>query len=200
MTLTRLLAAALVVCSIAAFAQDPQSQSSRTSTPPCRESWTGCPAPGNLLGSKLFFFLPRPTAATPEEPWRILPDRPADFVSGKILARQFSLETPGEDRTRYFMGRGYVFPNLHSCSQLPNADATCHMVRTFMWANVQPGSMDFPSNVSDAYPTCFAIRSYVVARDSKDSDSTHPVSYSTCQPAARYQLRTTEIRSGSADR
>ena len=25
-----------------------------------------------------------------------------------------------------------------------------------------------------------AIRSYVVARDSKDSDSTHPVGYSTC--------------------
>ncbi|MGP0019249.1 MAG: hypothetical protein ACLPHP_11815 [Candidatus Sulfotelmatobacter sp.] len=45
---------------------------------------------------------------------------------------------------------------------------------------------------------CYAIRSYVVARDSKYSDSTHPVSYSTCQPAARYQLKTTEIR--SADR
>ena len=42
--------------------------------------------------------------------------------------------------------------------------------------------------------TCLKIRSYVVARDSKDSDSTHPVSYSTCQPAARYQLKTTEIQ------
>ncbi len=38
--------------------------------------------------------------------------------------------------------------------------------------------------------TCLAIRSYVVARDSKDSDSTHLVLYSTCQPASRYQLRT----------
>ncbi len=52
--------------------------------------------------------------------------------------------------------------------------------------------------ISDA--TCLKIRSYVVARDSKNSDSTHPVSYSTCQPASRYRLRTTEIRSGSLDR
>ena len=40
--------------------------------------------------------------------------------------------------------------------------------------------------------TCFAIRSYVVARDDKNSDSTHPVAYSTCQPASRYRLRTTD--------
>jgi hypothetical protein len=41
--------------------------------------------------------------------------------------------------------------------------------------------------------TCYAIRSYVVARDDKDSDSTHLVHYSTCQPASRYRLRTTQI-------
>ena len=40
--------------------------------------------------------------------------------------------------------------------------------------NGHPASMDFPSNESNADPTCFTIRSYVVARDSKDSDSTHP--------------------------
>jgi len=38
---------------------------------------------------------------------------------------------------------------------------------------------------------CYTMRSYVVARDSKHSDSTHPVSYSTCQKASRYRLRTT---------
>ena len=43
-------------------------------------------------------------------------------------------------------------------------------------------------------PTCLKIRSYVVARDSKDSDSTHPVRYSTCQPSTRYRLKTTEMR------
>jgi len=49
-------------------------------------------------------------------------------------------------------------------------------------------------------PTCYSIRSYVVARDSKDSDSTHLAGYSTCQPATRYGLKTTEIRSATADR
>ena len=44
---------------------------------------------------------------------------------------------------------------------------------------------------------CYKIRSYVVARDNKDSDSVHPVSYSTCQPASRYRLRTTELTTPS---
>ncbi len=48
--------------------------------------------------------------------------------------------------------------------------------------------------------TCYAIRSYVVARDSKTSDATHSVGYSTCQPASRYRLRTTELRGGSVNR
>jgi len=41
---------------------------------------------------------------------------------------------------------------------------------------------------------CLKIRSYVVARDSKDSDSVHLVKYSTCQPANRYRLKTTVIQ------
>ncbi|MGA7753825.1 MAG: hypothetical protein WCB05_13400 [Candidatus Sulfotelmatobacter sp.] len=48
--------------------------------------------------------------------------------------------------------------------------------------------------------TCFAIRSYVVARDSKNSDATHPVGYSTCRPASRYRVRTTELHSTSVNR
>lgn len=47
---------------------------------------------------------------------------------------------------------------------------------------------------------CFTMRSYVVARDSKDSDSVHPAGYSTCLPASRYRLRTTEIRTLTPDR
>jgi hypothetical protein len=42
--------------------------------------------------------------------------------------------------------------------------------------------------------TCYTMRSYVVARDSKNSDSTHITGYSTCQRASRYHLKTTEIR------
>jgi hypothetical protein len=47
-------------------------------------------------------------------------------------------------------------------------------------------------NLLDSY--CFKIRSYVMARDSKESDSTHLVHYSTCQPASKYRLKTAEIQ------
>ncbi len=49
------------------------------------------------------------------------------------------------------------------------------------------------AGASDSDGLCYTMRSYVVARDSKHSDSTHPVSYSTCQKASRYRLRTTEL-------
>jgi len=42
----------------------------------------------------------------------------------------------------------------------------------------------------DSY--CLKIRSYTVARDSKNSDSVHPTGYTTCVPASRFRLRTTE--------
>lgn len=51
------------------------------------------------------------------------------------------------------------------------------------------GRMAVPGLQDDSL--CYAIRSYVVARDNKDSDSVHPVGYTTCVPASRYQLRTT---------
>lgn len=41
----------------------------------------------------------------------------------------------------------------------------------------------------DADDTCYAIRSYVVARDEKDSDSTHLVRSSTCVPASQYSVK-----------
>ena len=41
----------------------------------------------------------------------------------------------------------------------------------------------------DSY--CLKIRSYVVARDSKNSDSVHPAGYTTCVPATRFRLKTT---------
>jgi hypothetical protein len=40
-----------------------------------------------------------------------------------------------------------------------------------------------PMKVPDTDHVCFTMRTYVVARDSKDSDSVHPVRYSTCTPA-----------------
>lgn len=62
--------------------------------------------------------------------------------------------------------------------------------------NLNPdGRMVVPGSQSDSL--CYAIRSYVVARDSKHSDSVHPVGYTTCVPARRYQLRTTVEQQGS---
>jgi hypothetical protein len=52
----------------------------------------------------------------------------------------------------------------------------------------------------DTDATCYTMRSYVVARDSKDSDSTHPTNYSTCRPASKYRVRTTQQDSTVRDR
>ena len=39
-------------------------------------------------------------------------------------------------------------------------------------------------------PICYTLRTYRVARESSDSDSTKPAGYSTCQRASRFQLKT----------
>lgn len=41
---------------------------------------------------------------------------------------------------------------------------------------------------------CYAIRSYVVARDSRTSESTHLVHTSTCQPASRYRFKSVQAQ------
>lgn len=46
--------------------------------------------------------------------------------------------------------------------------------------------------------TCLSIRSYVVKRDSKDSDAVHPAGYSTCVPVARFRLKTADLHSSLA--
>ncbi len=38
---------------------------------------------------------------------------------------------------------------------------------------------------------CYTMRSYIVARENRDSDSTELVGYSTCQPSSKYELRIT---------
>jgi hypothetical protein len=40
--------------------------------------------------------------------------------------------------------------------------------------------------------TCYAMRTYQVQRDDPDSDSVHPVAYTTCQPALRFQVKTSD--------
>ncbi len=38
--------------------------------------------------------------------------------------------------------------------------------------------------------TCYTLRTYRVARENPESDSTRPAGYSTCQRATRFQLKT----------
>lgn len=168
MTLARLLGAALVICSLPAFTQDQQPQSTRPSASPCRESWAGCPVSGNvkIAGGEFFFFdVSHYKAATPAEPWRLIPDRSADIPSGYNALDPSRLNE-------------YRFDQVKSD---PRVD------------QLKPDTFDEDT-------TCYAIRSYVVAQDSKGSDSTHPAGYSTCQPSNRYQVKTADMRVVSGDR
>jgi hypothetical protein len=44
---------------------------------------------------------------------------------------------------------------------------------------------------NDGDKVCYTMRSYIVSRESRDSDSTKLVGYSTCQPSSKYELRIT---------
>ena len=175
MTLTRLLPAALVLCSLPAFAQDPQSESSLPSTRLCEmRSSTGCISQRRMMMGS---FLGPMHAATPAEPWRFISNQSADATADRNPLDRLQI-----DKYKVFRSKS----DARTLLLRPDIDAG-------MFLSVIDGQLGVETS-------CYKIRSYVVARDTKHSDSTHPVSYSTCQPAARYQLRTTEIRSGSADR
>jgi hypothetical protein len=60
--------------------------------------------------------------------------------------------------------------------------------KTFFFPSPGKGFVIAPEALADN--SCFAIRSYVMARDSKNSDSTHLVGYTTCVPSGKYQVRT----------
>ena len=51
-----------------------------------------------------------------------------------------------------------------------------------------------PDGLAQDDAVCYLMRGYKVARDNPQSDSTHAVGYSTCQPANRFRMHTTELR------
>jgi len=156
MTLTRVFAAALVVCSALALAQTKAD---------------------SLPGSDQPAAASKPATAPSSEPWKFIPKPPADATAERNPVDRLQI-----DKYKVFRSK----TDARTLLLGPDADAG-------MFLSGIDGQLG-------AETICYKIRSYVVARDAKNSDSTHPVSYSTCQPAARYQLRTTEIRSGPADR
>jgi hypothetical protein len=109
---------------------------------------------------------------TPSEPWRIMPDRTSNSGSDsmdRMRVDQYVLDQSKSD----FRGG---------------------------WSNEakRPTLGMGLNGPLDTDATCFTMRSYVVARDSKDSDSTHPTGYSTCQPASKYRVKTTQQRPKSS--
>jgi hypothetical protein len=50
----------------------------------------------------------------------------------------------------------------------------------------------FKELVESQLPTCYSIRSYVVVRDDPNSDSTHHDSSTTCVPASRFKVYTSD--------
>ena len=60
---------------------------------------------------------------------------------------------------------------------------------------VLPPVLRFNSDgLSTNNTVCFTMRTYKVARDDAQSDSVHPVGYTTCQPSTRFQMHTIELR------
>jgi hypothetical protein len=121
---------------------------------------------------------PGARAATPSDPWKFSPSQLANA----------EVEKNPLDRLR--IGEYKIFPLK------AGADITILNVNP----NPESGVLVNGGSGQEADTTCYAIRSYVVARDSKDSDSTHPAGYSTCRPSDRYQVKSAEIRVQSADR
>jgi hypothetical protein len=109
--------------------------------------------------------------ATTSEPWKIFLNQPTDWNAGKNRLQQFQIDAYKIDRSR-------IDPNR----------------RPFRW-----GSQIDDIQLGDD-TVCYKIRSYVVARDNKESDSVYPVGYSTCQPASRYRLRRTQVQTDTSDR
>jgi hypothetical protein len=158
MTLARLLAAALLFCSLPAFTQDQHT------------IWGNAGSTSVTNGE---------ATVTPSEPWRIIPNRPSDLTSD--LTDHIRV-----DRYRFDQGK----------LDLRTGDSKLE-------AKTRPPALGLDGELVrelDGDTTCFSIRSYVVARDSKHSDSTHPAGYSTCRRASRYHLKTAAGQSVSTER
>jgi hypothetical protein len=125
------------------------------------------PAADNAFVSGLTDF----KASTASEPWRIFPNPPANLAFGQTPLDPIRLGH--DDRSQF--------------KDVPD-------IQNFKLIRPPLTILTLNGQLEDA-PTCYTMRNYVVARDSKDSDSTHPTDYLTCLPSDRYRVKTTEMRS-----
>ena len=112
---------------------------------------------------------------TSPDPWKIIPDLPLTPNSGSNTQDSMRIDQ---------------FRILDSSKGSLIASNPNPKTRVLVLPDGQP----------DGDTTCYAIRSYVVARDSKDSDSTHLAGYSTCQRANRFRMKNAEVRQDSPSR
>jgi hypothetical protein len=113
------------------------------------------------------------------------------ICTAPIFAQEQTFNAPDSDRNWEPQAPVQVVPSKSEDSA-PRSDALRAL-------HTQPGFVS-----SDLRPlddrVCYTMRSYVVARDRKDSDSVHPFGYSTCQRASKYRLRTTQRQTDSTNR
>jgi hypothetical protein len=169
MPVARLVAAALVLCSSLAFSQ----------TVPSHPDFDAAVKPDSNLLAQLL-----PGMHTPDtmfaEPWQIMRAQQAESntPSQKTLNDQAKANAMAEQAARLLASIPYD-PN----SQRPRF-------------KFSPDGKLLGWGVDES---CFSIRSFQVERDSKDSDATHLVRSSTCQPASRFGVKTAVMTQGHSD-
>ena len=120
-----------------------------------------------------------PPAGAQSKPWRILPTEP-DSDKGRVVMTPEKAQVPGSRIP-------LAAPQSEPWRILPKPDSDKGRVLTLEMG--PEGIIVSPDGPLAAGTTCYAIRSYVVAPDAKDTDSVHPDGYSTCIPATNFRLK-----------
>jgi len=130
-------------------------------------------------------------------------------ATAQSLAETNPAVSPSELSPLSFLNSAYPFSqNLNTEQNAVNPldridiDEYHPRLNQFVLPHASPVSPDKKSHILSIGPDyasqtenlCYTLRSYKVARDDPRSDSTHAAGYTTCQPAARFGLRTTEER------
>ena len=91
-------------------------------------------------------------------------------------AASFAQNTPPPKSSTPFTGDDAAILRADGSGLLNDGNA--HDLRTF--------------DTGDAHVTCLTMRTYVVARDTRNSDVTHHVRYYECVPAWKFDMRKAE--------
>jgi hypothetical protein len=182
MTSARLVVAALLVCTASAFAQVQTLPGSYTGDGPTRAS--------AYLFAPIPLILPPLDTRVPDflELWWAVPEEQPAQTQGIFGPLHPVVIKPWEVPYQ---------PQQTDPAQLSGDDmnilqAKVNLLQAVLDANLDKGVFITPDGAGWGDGICYTMRSYVVARDNRDSDAVHPVSYSTCQMGSKYHLKTAE--------